>query len=195
MKERTHQLQLTKEQAKESEMKLCEATSNLKHTKKALEDRIVELEKQIEHKRNVENELQEQLREIVSSSHRECQQLKTANDALQRDIELLKVDCSWVVKAEEIQLTSEPLGEGGWGIVSVANFRGTRVAAKCLHKLIISHYNISIFTREMDIAARLRHPNIVQLIAATLPTQRKNPIILSELMPTSLRKELETVSS
>ncbi|XP_041379310.1 dual specificity protein kinase shkE-like [Gigantopelta aegis] len=45
-----------------------------------------------------------------------------------------------------------------------------------------------VFTREMEIAARVRHPNLLQFIGAT---QVGTPIILSELMPTSLRKELE----
>ena len=43
------------------------------------------------------------------------------------------------------------------------------------------------FTREMAISAKLRHPNLVLFIAATEGT----PLILSELMVTSLRKELE----
>ena len=40
----------------------------------------------------------------------------------------------------------------------------------------------------MEIAARVKHPNLLQFIGAT---QEGNPIILSELMPTSVRKELE----
>ena len=40
----------------------------------------------------------------------------------------------------------------------------------------------------MEIAARVRHPNLLQFIGAT---QEGNPIILTELMPTSVRKELE----
>ena len=40
----------------------------------------------------------------------------------------------------------------------------------------------------MDIASRVRHPNLLQFIGAT---RVGNPIIVTELMPTSLRKELE----
>ena len=83
------------------------------------------------------------------------------------------------------------IGKGGWGEVKVAHFRGLRVAAKCLHELIISQYNIAVFTREMDIASKVRHPNLLQFIGAT---REGNPIILTELMPTSLRKELESGS-
>ena len=44
----------------------------------------------------------------------------------------------WVVGREEIQLTEEELGRGGWAVVKVATFRSTRVAAKCLFDEIIS---------------------------------------------------------
>ena len=85
-------------------------------------------------------------------------------------------------------MTQEVLGKGGWGEVRVAKFRGLRVAAKCLHDIILSPYNRQLFTREMEMAARIRHPNLLQFIGAT---REGSPIILSELMPTSLRKQLE----
>ena len=88
-------------------------------------------------------------------------------------------------------MTEEILGKGGWGEVKVAKFRGLRIAAKCLHEVILSPYNISVYTREMEIATRVRHPNLLQFIEAT---RVGTPIILSELMPTSLRKELEAGS-
>ena len=48
----------------------------------------------------------------------------------------------WVVRREEIEFTQEKeLGRGGWAVVKVAKFRGLRVAAKCLHNVIISDYN------------------------------------------------------
>ena len=98
---------------------------------------------------------------------------------------------SWLINKSEVKMTSEVLGIGGWGEVRVGVFRGIRVAAKCLHSLIVSDYNITTFSREMEMAALIRHPNIVQFIGATT---EENPIILTELMPTSLRKELETSS-
>ena len=94
----------------------------------------------------------------------------------------------WVVNREEIQLTDQELGRGGWAVVRVAKFRGLRVAAKCLHNLIVSDYNRQLFVREMSIAARVRHPNLVQFIGAMMEGK---PIILTELMATSLRTVLE----
>ena len=95
---------------------------------------------------------------------------------------------TWVVRRDEIIFTNEELGRGGWAVVKVAKFRATRVAAKCLHGQIVSNYNRLLFIREMNMAARVRHPNLLQFIGATL---RGELIILTELMPTSVRRELE----
>ena len=95
----------------------------------------------------------------------------------------------WVVRREEVELTEEVLGIGGWGVVKIAKFRGLRVAAKFLHKIIISNYNRRQFSREMEIAAKIRHPNLLLFIGAT---REGEAVILTELMPTSLRRELET---
>ena len=94
----------------------------------------------------------------------------------------------WVVNREEIQLTDQELGRGGWAVVRVAKFRGLRVAAKCLHNLIVSDYNRQLFVREMSITARVSHPNLVQFIGAMMEGE---PIILTELMATSMRAVLE----
>ena len=94
----------------------------------------------------------------------------------------------WVIQRNEIQLSEEELGTGGWATIKVAQFRGLKVAAKCLHHQIISPHNIRLFTREMNMAAQARHPNLLQFIGATMDN---TPIILTELMPTSLRRLLE----
>ena len=70
----------------------------------------------------------------------------------------------------------------------VAKFRGLHVAAKFLHDVILSDYNFRLFVREMTLAAKIRHPHLLLFIGATREGQA---IILTELMPTSLRKELE----
>ena len=65
---------------------------------------------------------------------------------------------------------------------------GSRVAAKCVHNQIVSQHHIQLFKREMDMAARIRHPNLLLFIGATLEGEM---VILTELMPTSLRRELQ----
>ena len=95
----------------------------------------------------------------------------------------------WAVRREEIELTGPQLGVGGWATVTVAKFRGAQVAVKRIHNQIISRHNIHLFQREMNIAARLRHPNLIQFIGATMEGEM---MIIMELMATSLRSQLET---
>ena len=95
----------------------------------------------------------------------------------------------WAVRREEIELTGPELGAGGWATVTVAKFRGASVAVKRIHNQIISRHNIQLFQREMNIAARLRHPNLIQFIGATMEGEM---MIIMELMATSLRSQLET---
>ena len=94
----------------------------------------------------------------------------------------------WAVERSEISLSSTMLGSGAWGKVWLADFRGSPVAAKCLHDIIAAPHNEALFVREMNIAARMHHQNIVQFIGATLEGEM---IILTELMTTSLRKLME----
>ena len=70
----------------------------------------------------------------------------------------------WILRREEVEMTNEEIGKGSYGEVKVAIFRGTQVAAKCLHKIVVSRHNTDMFTREMDISSKIHHPNIVQFL-------------------------------
>ena len=96
-------------------------------------------------------------------------------------------DQQWLVNRQEINLTEVKLGQGGWAKVQVAEFRGVKVAAKKLYEELQSPFYHNAFIREMNMAARVRHPNLVQFIGACMDGEM---IILLELMPTSLRKYL-----
>ena len=94
----------------------------------------------------------------------------------------------WLVSSHEIHLTEEKLNiDGSYADVHVAEFRGTKVVAKKLYEEFQSHFYHNAFVREMNMAARVRHPNLVQFIGACMDEEM---IILLELMPTSLRKYL-----
>ena len=95
----------------------------------------------------------------------------------------------WAVRREEIELTGPELGVGGWATVTVAKFRGAQVAVKRILNQIFSRHNIQLFQREMNIAARLHHPNLIQFIGATMEGEM---MIIMELMATSLRSQVET---
>ena len=97
-------------------------------------------------------------------------------------------DRSWMINKEEITIADKELGRGAYGRIKEGYFRGCKVAVKGIHDLIISDYNCHLFYREMTMAARCRHPNLLQFIGAT---SEGVPLIVTEIMHTSLRKKLE----
>ena len=166
------------------------------------EDRVQELEGELEDLQIRMEEFTQSLRGSEAMVTEQQAARQTAEDRVQElegELEDLQtrieefqeraqqLETQWVVERGEIQLTEEEKGRGGWAVVRVANFRGIRVAAKCLHEQISEYYS-DLFTREMNMAARFRHPNLVQFIGAT---RTGKMIILTELMPTSLRAVLE----
>ena len=85
-------------------------------------------------------------------------------------------------------MTTEKLGRGFLAQMNVAKFRGIRVAAKIPYQMLLSQYNFEKYIREISIVSKLHHPNLLLFIGAT---RNEELVILTELMPTSLRKELE----
>ena len=106
----------------------------------------------------------------------------------QRVIQRYRDNPHWVIRRDEVTITQNTLGGGGWGEVKVGIFRGTTVAVKRLYQEIQSDFYMELFAREMNIASRIRHPNLLQFIGAT---REGDLLIVTELMPTSLRNELE----
>ena len=131
-----------------------------------------------------EGELQGMNRELQEKER----ELRQSQDAFRIYQQQVSTDDHWVINKDEVILTREELGRGSYATVNVGTFRGLRVAVKSLHTIIISDYNLALFSREMSIASRVRHPNLVQFIGAT---KMGNPLILTELMNTSLHKELQ----
>ena len=129
------------------------------------------------------------LQQRVQEAEQRMEAERRAREAQQRAREEPgEGELSWLVHRDEINLTEEELGRGGWGVVKVATFRGVCIAAKCLYGALNYGYWQNVFSQEMNMAARIRHPNLLQFIGATLEGEL---IILTELMPTSLRAVLE----
>ena len=97
--------------------------------------------------------------------------------------------CDWVITRDEIQITDKCLGRGGWGSVNEGTYCGCTVAVKQIHELILSPHNINLFEREMNIAAKCRHPHLLQFIGAT--KDEGTPLFVTELMEKSLRTLLD----
>ena len=112
----------------------------------------------------------------TTSKHEE--RLKRLEDTVER---------LWAISRDEVLLSNNILGTGGWGYVTEATYRGRRVAAKCLHEAIVSPHNQELFAKEMKISARCRHRNLVEFIGA-VPDHPA--IIVIELMDCTLRAAL-----
>jgi len=95
---------------------------------------------------------------------------------------------AWIIRREEIITSENILEYGGLGLVKEGIFCGSRVAVKSLNISIISPYYRELFAREMNMAVRFRHPNLVQFIAAI---DEGVPLIVTELMHTSVRNIVE----
>ena len=159
-----------------------------------LTTQMQELSQQNEHYKSQNQSLQQQ----IDQQTRQLQELTVEKQQHQQQIGELRRQNeyyrsqnqtpTWVVNRREINLSDKELGRGAYGWVKEATFRGCKVAVKCLHNQLISDYNLRVFDREMTMAARCRHPNLLQFIGAT---NEGVPLIVTEIMQTSLRKKLE----
>ena len=97
----------------------------------------------------------------------------------------------WELPREEVHISQTLLGTGGWGYVARGTFQGQTVAVKCLHRAILSPENEGRLRREISIMLQVRHPNLLLLIGAVLTTKGEGPLIVTELLDTSLRSAYE----
>ena len=150
-----------------------------------------ELQKKDRELQETRRELQEKNRELKEKDRKlqeKDRELQESRDAVRIYQQQVLTDDHWVIDKDEVIVTGVELGRGSYATVNIGVFRGLNVAVKSLHNMIISDYNLALFSREMSIASRVRHPNLVQFIGAT---KVGNPLILIELMSTSLHKELQ----
>ena len=202
----SHQIiQLAQQETKQAHQEIRQVRRELTEQVEQLTNRTDDLGKQICLKDATIEQNEEAIDQLTENVQQKDEQIQRLQNDLsemdriidrkeltiakqQQEIRRYRDNPPWLIEREEVVMTEEVLGSGGWGEVKVGIFRGTRVAVKCLHQLIVSEYYLQLFSREMDIASRVRHPNLLQFIGAT---RVGNPIIVTELMPTSLRKELE----
>ena len=93
----------------------------------------------------------------------------------------------WIVPRHKITILNKQLGGGAWGRVDEGQFRGQRVAVKCVHESIMAEKTIKRVYREICTMAQVSHPNLVRFMAAVLDDQG-GPMIITELLDTTLRK-------
>ena len=175
-------LQIT--QADKQALERAQQESQLRE--RALQERITAAEQNTQEAREQVQLLQQRVQEAEQRAEEAERRAREPQQRAREEPE--EGEPSWLVHREEINLTKEEFGRGGWGVVRVATFRGAHIAAKCLYGALNYGYWQNVFSREMNMAARIRHPNLLQFIGATLDGEL---IILTELMPTSLRAVLE----
>ena len=158
---------------KENWVVLEEELNLVKQDKEEVDRRVVTLERELRDKEERNKELERKL------------------SAVQQKLDEyeMKEPRDWVISRDEIHITDTRLGVGAWGEVVLGRFRGSKVAVKQIHELIISPHNRRLFEREMKIASRCRHPCMLQFIGAT--NDEGSPLFVTELMESSLRALLK----
>ena len=97
----------------------------------------------------------------------EQQQKEVLEERLRSLQEALDESRDWIIQREEVVLSENILGRWSWGFAREGTFRGCQIAVKEIHELILSDHNRRLFEREMSIASRCRHLNLLQFIGAT----------------------------
>ena len=204
--ERTLQLKNVERQLLEKDGQLREMTQHLSNVQGQLRERegqLRELTQQLTGALLQLTNLQGQLQEKVEENTSLGEQLRVK----EQDVNELEISLAtpqqalrgrpgqqspdWVISRDQIQLTEKCLGTGGWGSVFEGKYCGCTVAVKQIYEVLLnlSSHNRELFEREMSIASRCRHPCLLQFIGAT--NDEGNPLFVTELMESSLRKLLE----
>ena len=184
-REENSQRQLTEMQQREenSQRQLREMQQREENSQRQLREMQQNSQRQLREMQQREENLQRQLRE----KDQEVNELELSLSLAQQTISehRRQETCDWVISRNEIQMTENCLGRGGWGSVNEGTYCGCTVAVKQIHDLILSRHNRLLFEREMNIASACRHPCLLQFIGAT--NDEGSPLFLTELMEKSLR--------
>ena len=188
-REENSQRQLTEMQQREenSQRQLRELQQREENSQRQLREMQQNSQRQLREMQQREENLQRQLRE----KDQEVNELELSLSLAQQTISehRRQETCDWVISRNEIQMTENCLGRGGWGSVNEGAYCGCTVAVKQIHDLILSRHNRLLFEREMNIASACRHPCLLQFIGAT--SDEGTPLFVTELMEMSLRALLE----
>lgn len=101
----------------------------------------------------------------------------------------------WKISRDRITL-GKVIGGGGWGAVTIGELK---VAVKQFYPSILSSesQNLTRLRREMEMLARIRHPNLLQFIGVVFEDNDNTdlhenpPYIITELLDMSLREAYE----
>ena len=183
---RIDELQQDRQLLQEASEEANKIIQELEQKRIALLYQINRLEEINEQKDDQIQHCQKQLEGLTN----QVNQLTEANERMNGRIRQLELEAHWIIDRNEIKITGQILGKGGWGEVQIGTFRGTTVAVKTMYEIILSDQNRRLFNREMSIASTCRHPCLLQFIGAT--NDNGNPLFVTEVLETTLRKLLES---
>ena len=150
------------------------------------------IQQQQDHKREVEEMVRNNTEQLRQQEHEHKRELEIlTSEKIQIEEFGKQFEESWKFSHKDITMTNKNLGAGAWGAVIVGVFREQRVAVKQLHDLIMSEANLAVMNREINTMSRLRHPNLLLFIGAVLDHPSGNPLVITEIMDTSLRSAYE----
>ena len=186
---------------------VAQLQQQLTQTNQQLQQQVESLQAQVEQSNSRVSQLQQQLaraNDLRQQSDSEHQQLiatlRQQIDVLQRRVTSLSAAKHsqnsqevefWQVSPEEVTIREDKvLGGGAWGYVAKGTFRGAPVAVKRVYPAILRMSTLERIRREIRTMAHIRHPNLVLFIAAVL-SEQTGPMIVTELLDTSLRTAYE----
>ena len=178
-----NQLSITQKQS--MDMQRC--NEDLKAKNVLLQNQLSQMQNQLSITQQQFLDVQKEFKASNSLLQSTANQLSLTQQQLLGVQSMLTCSRLWVVSIDQLTIGKE-IGRGAWATVHEATFREATVAAKCLHKLITAPRTRQLFQREMEMALECQHQNIVTFLGATLEGP---PVILMELMDTSLRSAYE----
>eukprot|EP00118_Oscarella_pearsei_P027145 m.1030 g.1030 ORF g.1030 m.1030 type:complete len:846 (+) comp5531_c0_seq1:55-2592(+) len=198
--------ELEKEREGEREVRLRDEISQQRKTIEALKLAVLQRGKAVERfeeemaslrngdgSHQVEAQLEEELRvarEQLVNAEEDCRRLERNGSNALRAKDECEQHMSEIlgilnVSEEDLKLTDIILGNGSFADVKVGHWRGTQVAVKIIHDILISEHNKPLIQQEIRMCSRARHPNIVS-ICGVVTINGKHPYIILELLEASL---------
>ena len=209
LQEKEEMLQETEEMLQVTEEMWLEKDKILQKTEEMLQEKEEMLQKNEEILQNKGEEIADHL-QVIASKEKEGNDLQSTIEKLNEKLEAYDkmYDESWIQisqdsvpswKIDRSVLKCIPqtyMGNGAWGVVYSAEFKGEQVAIKHAYReLLRVQGTVAMVKREISILAHIHHPNLVRFIGAVLDhdveSKRDVPIIVLELLDMNLRTAYE----
>ena len=99
-------------------------------------------------------------------------------------------------KLTGVTVTDTELGRGSFATVLELEYMGLKCAGKKIHEALVSckttNYTVRRYEEECRLLSQVRHPNIVQFLGLHVQNEEQLPILVMELIPTTLASCIES---